>query len=344
MSLGINHVDTLRTLHSIAMVLFKQNKYHEALEAFQEVLNIQKKSLQQNHPETLNTEHNIANVLFAQGKWISALKVYRESFDQMKAVFGPCHPSVLDISKKIEMINFRLKLEGSEASEVFQHLQKDINIAASKGDVLTVQRLLKYGADANDKDIDGRTPLHYAVSNGHIDIVNTLLKNGADVTQVTNKGNTPLHTATSKCYKEIVEVLLQHISHDKLNDFVNAKTISSGTTSLHVAAKGGSLEVVKSLLKHGATYQIENKEGKIPIDLSKDQKVTNLLKLIEELFRDFKNGNDEAISKLRAVKPDEFLATTNARNNQGNTLLQVAIANKHKNIAGKLLQMMKEPE
>ncbi|XP_076279318.1 uncharacterized protein LOC143208632 isoform X2 [Lasioglossum baleicum] len=342
--LGINHADTLRTLHNIAGVLTHQKKYHEGLKASQEVLNIQEKALQQNHPDILNTQYNIANVLFAQGKFISALKVYRESLDQRKAVFGPSHPTVLDIYEKIALINYRFKLEGSEASEVLQHLQKDINIAANKGDIQTVQCLLKDGADANDKDIDGRTPLHYAVSNGHIDIVNILLTNGANVNQVTNKGNTPLHTATSKCYKEIVEVLLQHISRDKLNDFINARTTSGGTTSLHVAAKNGFLEVVKSLLKHGAIYNIENKEGKIPIDLSKDQKVTNLLKLIEELFRDIKNGNVESISKLRAVKPDEFLAITNGRNNQGNTLLQVAIANGHKNVASKLLKMLKEPD
>ncbi|XP_067628239.1 uncharacterized protein [Eurosta solidaginis] len=185
--LGINHADTLRTLHNIALVHFNQNKYHEALKAFQEVLYIQKKALQQNHPETLNTQYNIANVLFAQAKWISAFKVYRECFDQMKAVFGPSHPSVLDILKRIEEINFIFKVEGREALEVLQHLQKDINIAASKGDIRTVQRLLKDGADANDKDIDGRTPLHYAVSNGHVDIVKILLTNGANVSQVTNK-------------------------------------------------------------------------------------------------------------------------------------------------------------
>uniref|UniRef100_T1HJB0 ANK_REP_REGION domain-containing protein n=1 Tax=Rhodnius prolixus TaxID=13249 RepID=T1HJB0_RHOPR len=155
-------------------------------------------------------------------------------------------------------------------------------MAASKGDIQAVQRLLKNGADANDRDIDGRTPLHYAVSNGQMDIVNILLENGADVAQVTNKGNTPLHTATSKCFKEIVEVLLQQISRDKLNGFVNAKITSSGTTSLHVAAKAGSLEIVKSLLKHGATYNIENKEGKMPIDLSKDKNINNLLELVEE--------------------------------------------------------------
>ncbi|MFP3021015.1 MAG: ankyrin repeat domain-containing protein, partial [Wolbachia sp.] len=242
------------------------------------------------------------------------------------------------------MINFRFKLEGSEASEVLQHLQKDINIAASKGDIRTVQRLLKDGADANDKDIDGRTPLHYAVSNGHIDIVNILLTNGANVSQVTNKGNTPLHTATSKCYKEIVEVLLQHISRDKLNDFVNAKTTSSGTTSLHVAAKGGSLEVVKSLLKHGAIYNIKNKEGKAPLDLSRDQNITNLLKLVEELFENAKNGNVEIISKLKAIKPDERVAVTNARDDQGKSLVQVAVINKHSNLASRLLEILKSPD
>ena len=168
-----------------------------------------------------------------------------------------------------------------------------------------------------------------------------LLKSGADVTQVTNKGNTPLHTATSKGSREIVEVLVQYVSHDKLNDFINAKTTSSGITSLHVAAKNGFLEIVKSLLKHGATYNIENKEGKTPLNLSKDQSVTGLLKLVEELFRDAKKGNVEIINKLRAVEPDEFLAVTNARDNQGNTLLQVATVNKHKNIARELSEMIK---
>ena len=339
--LGINHADTLRTMHNIAGVFGKQNKHHEALKAFQEVLIIQQKTLQQNHPETLNTQYNIANILFTQGKWVSALKVYREGFEQRKAVFGPSHPSVLDILEKIKLINLKFKLEGSNASEGLQHMQKDINIAASEGDVQTVQHLLKDGADANDKDNDGRTPLHYAVSYGHMDIVNILLKNGANIAQATNKGNTPLHIATSKGHKEIVEVLLQHISRDKLNDFVNAKTTSSGTTSLHVAAERGYLEVVKSLLKHGATYNIENKEGKVPIDLSKDQEVASLLKLVEESFRDIKNGNVETINKLKSVKHDEFLAIINAHNNQGNTLLQVAIANKHqKDIARKLLKMI----
>ncbi|WP_375316490.1 ankyrin repeat domain-containing protein [Wolbachia endosymbiont (group A) of Colletes cunicularius] len=340
---GANHSDTLRTLHNIAGVLCNQKKYYEALQAHQEVLNIQRNVLGPHHPDTLNTQYNMANVLFAQGKWIGALKAYKEGFEQRKAILGSSHPSVLDILKKIEMINLMFKIEGSKGSEILQNLQKEINIAASKGDIQTVQHLLKDGADANDKDIDGRTPLHYAVSNRRIGVVNILIKAGADVTQVTNKGNTPLHTATSKGYKEIIEVLLQHVSRDKLNNFVNAKTAAGGTTSLHVAAKNGDLEIVKSLLKHGAIYDVKNKESKTPLDFCKDQNVTDLLKLVEEMFKDVKNGNVKIISKLKAVNPDEFVAVTNARNNQDNTLLQVAIINNHKNIASKLLEILKAP-
>ena len=77
---------------------------------------------------------------------------------------------------------------------------------------------------------------------------------------------------------------------------------------------------------------------------SSKQRVNNLLELIEELFEDARKGNFEIVSKLEAVKPDEFLAVTNTRNNQGHTLLQVAITNKHRNIASKLLEMIRKPD
>ncbi|XP_050297321.1 uncharacterized protein LOC126736813 [Anthonomus grandis grandis] len=340
--LGAGHADTLRTLHNMAGILLKQKKYSEAFTAFQEVLSFQKEALQPYHPDTLNTQYNIGNLLFAQGKYIKALKFYKECLELRKVVFGPNHPSVLDILIKVNAISLKVKHEGSNISEILQHLQTDINTAASEGDIKTIQHLLKDdGLNVNDTDIDGRTTLHFAVSNGHINIVKILLNHGANVCQATNKGNTALHIATSKHYKEIVEVLLQHMSRDKLHDFVNAKTTSSGVTSLHVAAKSGFLDFVELLLRHGAIYNIKNKEGKMPIDLCTDQRVIKLLKLIEEMFEGVKTGNAEVINKLGSVNSKKFLALTNARNNQGNTLLQVAIAKKHKHISGNLIKMLK---
>ncbi|KAK2714306.1 hypothetical protein QYM36_008760 [Artemia franciscana] len=339
--LGVNHTDAMRTQQSIAGVLLKQCRYREALNTCQEVLSIQKKVLKQNHPKALRTQCNIGDILFAQGKWIGALRVYKECFDQIKAVFGPNHPITLDILIRFDQINSRFKVGSFQQGRVFSYLQKDLNIAASIGDIQTVQSLLNDGADPNETDINGRTSLHNAVDYGHINIVNILLNYGAIVNKTTNKGNTPLHIATSKGYKEIVDVLLENISRDKLNDFINAKTTVIGTTSLHIAAKNGSLEILKSLLTRGAIYNIKNKHGKLPIDLSKHQKVINLLKLIEELFRDIRHGNVNSISKLERVKLNDVPAITNARNNQGDKLLIVAIANGRKNVASKLLEMLK---
>ncbi|MGL9761993.1 MAG: ankyrin repeat domain-containing protein [Wolbachia sp.] len=206
-----------------------------------------------------------------------------------------------------------------------------------------VDSLVKQGVVINAKDTDGWTALHYAVNNGRIDIVRILLTNRADVTQVTNKSNTPLHIAVLKDHKEIVGVLVQHVSNDKLNSFINAGT-TSGATSLHVAAKNGSLEIVKSLLKHGAIYNIKNKEDKTPIDFSQDQKVTSLLKLVEKLFKGAENSDIEIISKLKAIKPDERMAVTSARNDQGKSLLQVTIINRHQDLASKLLEILKDPD
>lgn len=323
------HPDTLSAKNNIALVLSSQKKHGEALKTFREVLDSQEAILGKEHYSTITTRNNIAAILLAKGRNNEALEVLREVFKGLNKVLGPGHQETLRISKTIQSLSMAAN---------------DLLIAVKGNTFEKIENLVKNGGDVNTKDNDDRTLLHYAVNNGNIDIVNILLKNGANVTQITNKGNTPLHIATSKGHKEIVKVLLQHVSRDKLNDFIDAKTVSGSTTSLHVAAKNGFLEIVKSLLKYGATYNIENKESKMPIDLSKDQNVTNLLKLVAELFEDAKNGNIGITSKLKAVKPDEFVAVTNARNNQGNTLLQVAIVNKHRNIASKLLEILKKPD
>ncbi|XP_011704238.1 PREDICTED: ankyrin-2-like [Wasmannia auropunctata] len=252
-----------------------------------------------------------------------------------------------DVRSFIEMVELNIDIPVQRFLEsIKQRLQsfsEKLLEAMENDNLLAVENCIKRGVVVNFKDTDGRTSLHYAVNNGNIDIVSILLKNGAEVTEITNKSNTPLHIASSKGFKEVVEVLLQYVNRDKVNGFIDAKTASDDTTSLHVAAKNGFLEVVKSLLQHGATYNIENKEGKTPINLSKNQKVANFLKLVEELFEDTKKGNVEIINKLKAVKQDEFLAVTRALNNQGNTLLQVAVSNGHKNVASKLLEMLNDP-
>ncbi|WP_410542965.1 FxSxx-COOH system tetratricopeptide repeat protein [Wolbachia endosymbiont of Tetranychus urticae] len=197
-------------------------------------------------------------------------------------------------------------------------------------------------AIVNARDNDGGgTPLYWAVHNGHMNTAQLLLENGADPTLVTNKGNTPLHIASNKGNTKAVKILLAHVKNkysDKLGQFINTQTTAGETSALHIAS---NIEVTRSLLQYGAVYNIKNKEGKTPLDLAKNDDIRKLLSFTNELFEGVKKGNLQIISKLRSLKADDFIAVTNARNYQGHTLLQVAIASKQRDIATELSKMLK---
>lgn len=61
-------------------------------------------------------------------------------------------------------------------------------VAASKGDIQSVNELIASGVDVNETDIRGGTALMYAAMNKFLDVVNALLDAGADPTVQTHKG------------------------------------------------------------------------------------------------------------------------------------------------------------
>ncbi|RFU34748.1 hypothetical protein B7463_g1600, partial [Scytalidium lignicola] len=63
-------------------------------------------------------------------------------------------------------------------------------------DTSLITLLLAHGANVNDIDADGNTPLHLAAKNlQHVETVKFLLSQGADVNARNSEGNTPLHVA-----------------------------------------------------------------------------------------------------------------------------------------------------
>ena len=67
-------------------------------------------------------------------------------------------------------------------------LSNGLIVSAGNGNIKAVKRLLKAGADVNETDRSGCTPLHHASNNGHSEIVKMLLKAGADVNKSDKNG------------------------------------------------------------------------------------------------------------------------------------------------------------
>ncbi|GFS33065.1 ANK_REP_REGION domain-containing protein [Nephila pilipes] len=153
---------------------------------------------------------------------------------------------------------------------------------------------------------------------------------------ISNKGNTALHIAASKGHIKIVELLLKHMKENnasKLNYFINAKTSVGGTTAMHIAI---NLEI------YGAIFDIKNKKGQTPLDLSKDQSITNLLTLTDELFKASENNGEVIVQKLSKLSNNEIVAIVNARNVKGNTLLENTIFYQPPDIARNLRSFLLE--
>lgn len=116
---------------------------------------------------------------------------------------------------------------------------------------MIVQRLLYHGARINVRDKEGETPLSRACLRDHFTIVQMLLNAGANPNTQSNRcGHTPLAEACILNYVSLVELLIQAGAD------VNAVN-HHGSTAVLLAVKGGSIDAIHVLLKHGAGKFLE---------------------------------------------------------------------------------------
>jgi len=83
-----------------------------------------------------------------------------------------------------------------------------LHMAVLQGDLEAVRRGIAAGADLNEKDAYGSTPLMVAVTFDRTAVARALIDAGADLGITNNDGGTPLHAAAFLCRVEIVQALL----------------------------------------------------------------------------------------------------------------------------------------
>jgi ankyrin repeat protein len=137
-------------------------------------------------------------------------------------------------------------------------LDYNLMIAASKGYVTEVNRLILKGADIFAETDQGVTPLIFAVSNNKSKVTKVLLDYGSDPNKMTLKGETPLIIAVKNGNSEIVEALIRKGAVVDTTDKYDA-------TALHYASVYGNLELVDMLLYYDAPVNKKTTEGSTPL-------------------------------------------------------------------------------
>ena len=132
---------------------------------------------------------------------------------------------------------------------------------AASGDISSVRAKLKQGADSNEKDAGGRTPLHWACQEGHIEIIRLLIESGALVDASDDLGFTPLVVAAGEGNCEAVRELLMGGAHADVRVHSN-----SDGNALHLACAWDRFDVVKLLVeKSNVDINARDRDGKTPL-------------------------------------------------------------------------------
>ena len=175
--------------------------------------------------------------------------------------------------------------------------ERNVATSARNGNWEKVRRLVEQGENVNDVETELRaTALHCAIWSENSDICSFLLSRGANVNQKDKKGNTPLHDVASPHYiyndrLYICQLLVDHkadvtsVNYEGQtplhvavdgNDFpsvcrplITNESVNvadpHGDRALHTAARNGNIQTVQLLVDCGADVNALNGDGQTPL-------------------------------------------------------------------------------
>ncbi len=166
--------------------------------------------------------------------------------------------------------------------------QTPLHLAATNGHYDVCETILEKNPKlVHSVSTHGYTPLHQATIGGHGEIIGLLIEHGADIEQTDKLGYTPIHISVYVNQDKAFRVLFNaganiyalsedsdNILHaaalnpsskmsfifnnkkafDKVKPMIDCKN-KSGSTPLHCSARSGNVEAVELLIKHGANIE-----------------------------------------------------------------------------------------
>ncbi|KAB2596834.1 acyl-CoA-binding domain-containing protein 1-like [Pyrus ussuriensis x Pyrus communis] len=93
-----------------------------------------------------------------------------------------------------------------------------IHAFAREGEVDNLLKCIESGVSVDQKDSEGRTPLHWAVDRGHLNMTELLVSKNANVNEKDNEGQTALHYAVMCDREGIAEFLVKQNADTSAKD------------------------------------------------------------------------------------------------------------------------------
>ncbi|XP_059141192.1 ankyrin repeat and KH domain-containing protein mask-like [Physella acuta] len=171
--------------------------------------------------------------------------------------------------------------------------------ASAKSDMEKVLRaLLQAGADVNQQNNNGESALYFAANLESIANAKILLEFEADINLKNNTGQTPLFSLVSRLCMPMIKFMLENNAN--VNDVDN----KGNTPLLHACSSSFNdpFEVARLLIKAGVSVNHQNNEGYTPLMLAAKQQHIETMKVLCEAGADVnlvnEKKNETALSAL----------------------------------------------
>ncbi|XP_075590388.1 death-associated protein kinase dapk-1-like isoform X3 [Dermatophagoides farinae] len=188
---------------------------------------------------------------------------------------------------------------GADTNIMNKEEESALHVASARGHYECVRCLLDAGANANLRNKNSYTPLHLALKRQHQMVAMLLLKAGADYELPDDNGERAIHYAARYNLVSIGQWLCQ------MNRCQVNVPNKHGLYPLHIAAKSGHIEIVRTLCLAGSVVDQKDKDSIIPQICAIAQSHNDIADLLTRLRNE--RQKEEFITQLMPIPSNQPL-------------------------------------